>query len=334
MYRLTEEFVSLLPCWPLSLLGSLLGDELGNVELADTSVQVHVVAADEGCALPELVNDVEQNNNRSGKVDFEEALNLLAGSHVSIPDGEASSPELCDQHETVKEETDPGADDAGLRLEGQLIKSVALSLPSLAESDVGEADTAPCEDGTETRKGQHPVESVGLLARTSKESEKSENGSNADGNYGTTLTVNVSENLGGLTLVGECGKSTRGTVNRGVSDRQNSNQNHSVHDRRKPIDAGVLDGNNEGTGLGISTTGAIDQTWIAGRNKKADEGKRDQIEEEDSPEDLLDGSRQRFARVLCFGGSKTDELSSGKGKGSSNEHTAETFETVVESSRV
>ena len=55
------------------------------------------------------------------------------------------------------------------------------------------------------------------------------------------------------------------------------------------------------------------------------------VEEGNAPEDLLDSSRERLARIGCLCCSKTDEFCSREGKSSVDEDTAKTFEAVVES---
>ena len=147
---LTEPLVDLLPLWPLSLLSSLLSNQLSNVEFSDTSVQIHIVGANKRRTVYKLVRDVKQNDDRCSKVDLEEIDDDLAGSHAGISDGCESSPELCDQNETVEHQSDPRADESGLRSEGQFVQTVPLNLPGLAETNVSETDTQPCEDGTET----------------------------------------------------------------------------------------------------------------------------------------------------------------------------------------
>ena len=49
---------------------------------------------------------------------------------------------------------------------------------------------------------------------------------------------------------------------------------------------------------------------------------------------MLDGGRERFARVGGFGGRETDELGAGEGEGCRDEDGAEAFEAVVEGAGV
>lgn len=160
---LAEELVRLLPLGPVGLLHPLLGNELRNIQLADTRVQVHVMAAHKRRLVDELVHDVEDDDDGRGEVDLEEGLDELAGCHVRVSDRREAGPELGDEHEAVEDESDPGTNQARLAAERELVERVALHLPTLAEPDVREADGAPGEDGAETGEGKHPVEGVGLL---------------------------------------------------------------------------------------------------------------------------------------------------------------------------
>ncbi|KFY33111.1 hypothetical protein V495_08423, partial [Pseudogymnoascus sp. VKM F-4514 (FW-929)] len=72
-----------------------------------------------------------------------------------------------------------------------------------AEADVREADGGPCEDGAESREGEHPVEDGVLLIAVGGVGDEAESGGEGDGDDGTAFAVDVAEDLGGLALVGE-----------------------------------------------------------------------------------------------------------------------------------
>lgn len=58
------------------------------------------------------------------------------------------------------------------------------------------------------------------------------------------------------------------------------------------------------------------------------------VEEGDTPKDLLDGRGKGLDRVPGLSSSETDELSAGEREGSGHEDRAETLESVSESTRV
>ena len=63
---------------------------------------------------------------------------------------------------------------------------------------------------------------------------------------------------------------------------------------------------------------------------QADKEQVDNVEDEDTPDDLLGGPGDLLGGVLGLSGSKTDELGTGVGKGGSDEDTAEAVEAVEE----
>ena len=79
-------------------------------------------------------------------------------------------------------------------------------------------------------------------------------------------------------------------------------------------------------------TGFIEKALIGIWHKEANEGKSDDIEEGDSPKDLLDGGRQGLARVSGLGGGKANQLGTAESESCSDKDRAETFEAVMESS--
>ena len=80
--------------------------------------------------------------------------------------------------------------------------------------------------------------------------------------------------------------------------------------------------------------GFIEKALIGIRNKEANESKSDDIEEGDTPEDLLDGGRQGLARIGGFGGGKANQLSTAESESCCDKDGADTFEAMVECARI
>ena len=78
------------------------------------------------------------------------------------------------------------------------------------------------------------------------------------------------------------------------------------------------------------SSGCLGEVVIVGGDDETEEEEGDNIEERDSPEDLLGGLGDGLARVGGFSCSETNKLSSTKGKGSGHEHGAESLEAVSE----
>lgn len=66
------------------------------------------------------------------------------------------------------------------------------------------------------------------------------------------------------------------------------------------------------------------------RDDQADKEQVDNVEDEDTPDDLLGSPGDLLGGVLGFSSSKTDELGTGVGEGGSDEDTAEAVEAVEE----
>ena len=141
----TEELIYPFPFRPHRSFGLLLSNQLGEIKVADTRVQIHVVATHDGSAEPELVHDVGDNHNRSSQIGHEEVAHQLAGRFAAIVNRPRTGPELSYQHKAVEDEADPGAENARLAAESELVESMALLFPRVTEPDVRETDAAPSE---------------------------------------------------------------------------------------------------------------------------------------------------------------------------------------------
>lgn len=301
-----------------------------NIKVATTGSQIGLGGANKLGLVHELVTDVGNQNHGGGQVDREEVVDKLLGGLLCVTDGGKTNPELGNQHETVEDETDPRANDTGLGTEGQLIQAVTLLLPRAAEEDVGTTHGTPSENRRQTRDGHHPGEGSGLHIGGGEVAKQTQGRCNQNGGERTTLAVDVCEEPGGLALLGKGGKSTRGSVDGGVTDGQDSNQDDDIHDRRQSFDSCILNGNDERRGLGIGGGGTADKFRVVVRHQEANDGKGNHVEESNTPEDLLHGSGEGLAGISGFGGGKTNKFGSSKGKRGVDEHTAETLETVSE----
>jgi hypothetical protein len=149
------------------------------------------------------------------------------------------------------------------------------------------------------------------------------------GGDGTTLLVNVGEELGSHTT---SSKSLNG-ASRGeggaVGDTDDGNSDHSVEDGGEDFDTSEADSDDEGRVLRVGTVG-VEKVGVAGGNNETKDEEADDVEESDTPEDLLDSLRKSLSGVGGFSGCETDQLSTTEGKGGSNEYTAEALEAIAE----
>jgi len=180
--------------------------------------------------------------------------------------------------------------------------------PGLAETNVGQADGAPGEEGSETGKGNEPVKDgrtsgsqVHVGKRTPHEDEE-------NGPERTTGTVDVGEHLGGITLLRQGGKGTRSTVHTRDTNGNDGDENDNVHEVVESLETSVLASNDKGRGVGIA--GRAEQTRVGVLDKKANEEETEDVEQGDSPEDLSDGTGEGVEGILGLGSSQTDQLCS------------------------
>lgn len=240
---------------------------------------------------------------------------------------------LGNKDETDEAETDPGADNTKSSPEGNLIQSVALSGPSLAEPNVSKANRTPGEQGRETGESQEPVKDLSTLGIKVDESDETHENMDSDGNKRAATTIDIGEHLGGISVLGHGSQGTGASVNARHTKRKNGDKDNDVHEVGEASKAGVLADKHKRRGLGVGVTGNVESV-ISGLDKKANEEKTKDEEEGDTPENLLDSTRQSLGGVLRLGSGETNKLSTSKRESSSDEDRAESLETVLESTWV
>lgn len=223
-----------------------------------------------------------------------------------------------------------------MRQERHFSERSTLDLHGHSESEVAQVDGAPCEDGGEATDGHEPVEDgvLGFDRTGTDECKQSKERDCDDAKQRSSLSINVSEEGRSLTLLGESSDSSRETKDRGVADGQNGNHNDDVHDRWKALDAGSLDGNDERRGGSVSRRALVEQLGVVPGNKEADQSQRHNIEEGNSPEDLLGSSGDGLSGIGGLGSSQASQLSSVESKGSRHEDGTDSLGTSRESAGV
>jgi hypothetical protein len=246
------------------------------------------------------------------------------GSSLGI--GEAY---LSNEDDKDDEKSEPRSCNTSSSLEWDLVNGMAVVSPRLAETDVGQADGAPGEEGGKTGKSDQPVENSHTSRGHPHVSETTPQKDECDGVEGTTRAVDVVEDLGSITLVGKRSEGTRSTVYTRHTNGNNGDKNDNIHEAVKTNETGVLGSNDERRSVG-SITSSTEQTLVVVPDQKTDKGKTEDVEESDTPEDLTNSTGKRLERVLCLSSGKTDQFGSGEGKGGSDEDGAESLEAVVE----
>jgi hypothetical protein len=239
---------------------------------------------------------------------------------------------LCNQHDDDHDQADPRSSNTENGAERNLVKGVTVVLPCVPEADVGKADAAPGEESSQTRQRLEPVEGNRSTSVEGHECKRRPCENKDGGPQRPASAVNVSEEAGGVALFGKRTECTGSTVDTRETDGDDREHDDDVGEVGEPNDTGTLSDNDEGRGFNIDEATA-QETRVVVRNEQTDESQRQDVEEGDAPENLLDRRRQRPRRVLGFGSSKTDKLSTREGEGGGDKDATEANE-VGECARV
>lgn len=113
-----------------------------------------------------------------------------------------------------------------------------------------------------------------------------------------------------------------------VGDTHHGNQNDGVEDTREDLDASKLDGNDERRATRLRALILV--SWSIGGDDETDEEEVQEVEDGNTPYNLLGGTWDLLLRVLRLGGSQPSKLGTSVGECSGDEDTAETVEAVQE----
>lgn len=128
---------------------------------------------------------------------------------------------LRNQHDNDHDQADPRSGHAKDGPERNLVESVAVVFPCVPETNVGKANAAPGEERGQTGKRLEPVEGDGSTGVKSHEGERRPREDEDGGPQRSAGTVNVSEELGSVTLLGESAQCSGSTVDTRETDRNN-----------------------------------------------------------------------------------------------------------------
>ena len=124
---------------------------------------------------------------------------------ISRGSGEKTYPdrdiELGDKRKANKNETNPGTPYAKRTSPGDLIETVALYLPAMAETDVRETDTSPAEEASKTGDGEQPVEELHTNRSLVDKSKETKAQLDDRGPDWTTLMINIRDKRWSHSLV-------------------------------------------------------------------------------------------------------------------------------------
>lgn len=205
-----------------------------------------------------------------------------------------------------------------------------MVLPGLAESDVSNADGAPSEESGQTGDGKEPVKDNGTGSVQADVGDEAEQDEGNDGRQGTARLVNVGEELGSIALLSESSQGSGSTVNTRHTDGQDGHENDEVHEVVEALEASILADKHKGRGLGVGVGGRREQSGIIAIDQDSDEEETEDVEDGDTPEDLLNSTGHVLGGVVRLSSGETNQLGTGEGEGGSDEDGAEALEAVLE----
>lgn len=113
-----------------------------------------------------------------------------------------------------------------------------------------------------------------------------------------------------------------------IGDTHDSDQDDGIENGGESLDASQLNGDDERR---MTRCGALARVQLAvWRNNEANQGKVDDVEDGNAPDDLLGSPRDLLPRVLGLGGGQTSQLGAGVGEGGGDEDAAEAVEAIEE----
>lgn len=166
-----------------------------------------------------------------------------------------------------------------------------MVLPSIPETDVGKADAAPGEECSQTRKRLQPVEGDRSTGVERHECEWRPRKNEDGGPQRTAGAVDVGEEARCVTLLSERTQCTRSTVDTGKTNGNDGEHDDGVGEVGKSDDTSALGDDDERRGFNVDKT-AAQKSGVVVVDEQTDECEGQNVEEGDTPEDLLDGRGQ------------------------------------------
>lgn len=239
-----------------------VGVDLLPVHLTTTGVDIHLAGLEPTFTLPDVADDPEEEDDGSSKVRLKEGLGV---------EGLDGNIELGNEHKNDEDETEPRTVDASNGLEGDLVQSVAVVLPGGTEANVGHADGAPGEQSGQTRQRLEPGEDDGTARAQVDVGQATKDQDSADGEQRSSGLVNVCEDLGGVSLLGQGRQGTAATIDGRDTDGQDGNQNDDVHEAVKANQTGIFTDQDERRSSDVDVIAGAEQVGVVVGNQQADE---------------------------------------------------------------
>jgi len=187
-------------------------------------------------------------------------------------------------------------------LEGDLAERAALLLPRGTEANMRQANRTPGKQRGQPRQRQQPIKhrrtiriqvDIGQRAKRKQHRHRQER---------PTRAINIRKDLGRVPLLRKRRERARAAVHSRDADREHRDEDDDVHERVEALEVGVLADQDKGRGVDVGIGVRAEQVGVVVRDQQADEEQAEDVEERDTPKDLLDGAGEGLEGVLGFGG--------------------------------
>lgn len=101
VHHLTQKLINLLPPRPTRPLSALLSQQLHKIQLPNPRMQIHIMAPHKRRLVNDLVDQIHNNHHRRSKINLKEILDQFRSRVFTVSDRCESSPELCNENETI-----------------------------------------------------------------------------------------------------------------------------------------------------------------------------------------------------------------------------------------
>ena len=269
-----------LPVLLIAIKDVLAGEQIGLVGLNALGL------------LDELVSEQQNQVQRDTKVASDEVLVVKVAIALVVGEG---SKVLGQGDQAAPEQGEVGAPDTegcGVR---ELLGGDTLSLAGAAEVDVSDEDGDPgekTEDGGQVNKVAEDLLAAGRDVHVCQQTEYSRG---TEGKVRDTTLVGLSQDLGCLTTESKTMERTTGNVKIRVAGTEDEDQDTSVQESRKTLDAGKLDGDDERRSSSrVGLLGSESELGAVVRDDHTNQKDGQDVEEDNTEEGQSDGLKYEY----------------------------------------
>ena len=278
------------------------GDNLGLLDVLESKVdcgnnELRVSVISERLGEMSLTNEGQGKGNVKG----DKVGNVESGSIVGEEYGESGE----DHDDRGGDQHVPCRKGLEWSVEGERTTVDPLCLHSLVEAEVGDRDSGPGRESSNSSHVGKPIEDLTRTLGDTHIGKERETGGDGEGHVWETVLGGASKDLGCVTRYGKSVEGTGRGVHVGGSSGPRRGQQAGVDDGGKTTDSSGGDGNDEGR-LGRSRV--ENEGRVVGGHDETDAERSQEVEDQDTDVHTPDGSWNVTTGVLGLSSSDGDDL--------------------------